>query len=189
MFCVKPQEILDPASTKAIPQIQMWLESHLHVTLPTTAGLVGWIPGLAGPLKPEEATQAILIATAFGVITITMLWYFFTSFFYEKSPADYRASVEEFFARLKRPIEDLTAEQVKENHKVVGAIGRLCLIFGGFVLLMMLVPNEGAKRLGFLFSGGSFFIVGLLLRNVSKHHREPPVPAKAAEAEKGILPK
>ena len=62
----------------------------------------------------------------------------------------------------------MTAEQVKENHKVVGAIGTLCMIFGSFVLLMMLVPNDGVKRLGFLFSGGCVFLVGWVLRRVSR---------------------
>jgi hypothetical protein len=138
------------------------------VALPTISGLLGWIPGLAGPLKLKETAQAVLIATAFGVIIVSMAWYFLTSFFYEKSPAQYRENVEEFFARLKKPIEDLTAEQVKENTKVVGAIGVLCMIFGTFVLLMVLVPNEGTKRLAFLFSGGCVFGVGWLLRRISQ---------------------
>lgn len=170
MFLVKAQAVLDPTSTNAIVHLQLWVESHLHVTLPTVAGVVGWIPGLAAPLKELEVTQGRLIATAFGVIAVGVTWYFFTSLFYEKSPADYKANLEEFFARLKRPIEDLTDEQVKENHKVVGAIGLLCLIFGGFVLLMMLVPNPLLKRLAFLFSGSCFFIVGWLLRKDAKRH-------------------
>ena len=170
MFFVKPQAILDPATTKIVAHIQIWIESHLHVTLPTIAGVVGWVPGLNGPLNPKETDQAFLIATAACVITGTLLWYFLTALFYEKSPADYKANVQEFFARLKRPIEDLTAEQARENTRVVGAIGTLCLIFGSFVLLMMLVPNEVAKRFGFLFSGSCFFIVGSLLRRVAKRH-------------------
>jgi Na+/proline symporter len=173
MFGIKPQAILDPASTRAIPHIQMWLESHLHLTLPTIAGVVGWIPGLVGPLNAKEATQSYLIVTAFGVIAVGFAWYFFTTLFYEKSPALYRAQIEEFFALLKKPIENMTAEQVKENTKVVGAIGMLCLIFGAFILLMMLVPNEPAKRLGFLFSGSCFFVVGWLLRKVAKRHEQP----------------
>jgi SSS family solute:Na+ symporter len=175
MLFVKAQTVLDSSSTKFVIHIQIWIESHLHVTLPTIAGLVGWIPGLAAPLKPEETTEAFLIVTAFGVIIVCVAWYFFTSLFYESSPTEYKANVEEFFGRLKKPIEDMTVEQVKENTKVVGAIGWLCMIFGGFVLLMMLVPNEGIKRLAFLFSGGSIFGVGWLLRNVAKRreNRKP----------------
>jgi Na+/proline symporter len=170
MFCVKAQAVLDPASTKLLVQIQIWIESHLHVTLPAVSDLLGWIPGMAAPLNQEEATQALLITTASGVIAVSVAWFFLTSLFYESSPVEYKANVGEFFARLKKPIEAMTAEQVKENTKVVGAIGWLCVIFGGFVMLMMLVPNEGTKRLAFLFSGGCLFSVGWLLQRVSKRH-------------------
>jgi Na+/proline symporter len=175
MLLVKAQAVLDPASTKFVVHIQIWIESHLHVTLPTIAGLVGWIPGLAAPLRLEETTQAFLIATAFGVIVVCVAWYFFTSLFYESSAAEYKANLEKFFWRLKKPIEDMTVEQVKENTKVVGAIGWLCMIFGGFVLLLLIVPNAGAKRLAFLFSGGCIFGVGWLLRKVAKRaeNRKP----------------
>jgi len=163
--------VLDPASTKLVIKSQIWIESHLHVTLPVVSDLVGWIPGMAAPLNPEETTQTFLIATAFGVIAVSMAWYFFTSLFYESSSAEYKANLEKFFSELKRPIEDLTVEQVKENHKVVGSIGALCMIFGAFVLLLMLVPNEGVKRLAFLFCGGCIFGVGVLLRRVSRRRQ------------------
>lgn len=175
MLFFKTQAILSPASPTLVIKFQIWIESHLHVTLPTIAGVIGWIPGLAGPLTPKETIQAVLIITAFGVIIVGMTWYFLTSLFYRTSPAEYKANLNEFFGRLKKPIEDLTAEQVKENTKVVGAIGSLCMIFGVFVLLMMLVPNEGLKRLAFLFSGGSIFGVGWLLRRVSKRHQAKQV--------------
>ena len=64
---------------------------------------------------------------------------------------------------------------MKENHKVVGTIGTLCMIFGSFVLLLMFVPNDGVKRLGFIFSGGIIFSVGWLLRRISKRHQEKAV--------------
>jgi len=175
MFLVKAQTVLDPTSSKLVIKTQIWIESHLHLKLPVVSDLVGWIPGMAAPLNHEETTQAFLIATAFGVIAVSTAWFFFTSLFYEKSSPQYKANVEHFFNEQKRPIEDLTEEQVKENHKIVGAIGTLCIIFGGFVVLMMLVPNDGLKRLGFLFSGGVILFVGWLLRRVSKRHQEKPV--------------
>jgi Na+/proline symporter len=175
MFLVKAQAVLDPTSNKLVIKTQIWIESHLHLKLPVVSDLVSWIPGMSAPLKPEEATQTFLIATAFGVIAVSVAWFFFTSLFYEKSAPEYKANVEKFFSEQKRPIEDLTAEQVKENHKVVGAIGGLCMIFGGFVILLMLVPNDGMKRLAFLFSGGCIFGVGWLLRRISKRHQEKAV--------------
>ena len=170
LFCVKAQGTLDSSSTQMVVKGQIWMESHLHVNLPVIADLVGWIPGMQVPLKPGEVTQAFLIVTAFGVIGVSVAWYFFSSLFYESSPAEYQAKVEHFFSELKRPIENLTVEQVKENHKVVGSIGGLCMIFGTFVLLLTLVPNEDMKRLAFLFCGGSIFGVGWLLRRLARRN-------------------
>lgn len=138
----------------------------------TTPEMFTWIPGLHGPFKPEEITQFYLFATVAGVSITCIAWFFFTSLFYEKSSPEYKARVEEFFQNLKTPVGDLTTEQAKENHKVVGAIGTLCMIFGAFVLLLMLVPNDGIKRLGFLFSGGIILSVGWLLRRISKRNQE-----------------
>jgi solute:Na+ symporter, SSS family len=123
---------------------------------------------LHGPFKPEEVTQYYLFATVAGVSVTCIGWFFFTSRFYDKTSPEYKARVDEFFQRLKTPIEGLTVEQVKENHQIVGTIGLLCMIFGSFVLLMMLVPDNGMKRLAFLFCGGIILTVGWLLRRVSK---------------------
>jgi len=141
----------------------------------TTPAMFIWIPGLHGPFKPEEVTQFYLFATVAGVSLACISWFFFTSLFYENSSPEYKAQVDEFFQRLKTPIEDMTVEQVKENHKVVGAIGRLCMIFGAFVLLLVLVPDNGIKRFAFLFCGGIVFSVGWLLRRVAKRHQEKAV--------------
>lgn len=140
-----------------------------------TPEMLSWVPGLHGPFKPEEVTQFYLFMTVVGVSVTCISWFFFTSLFYEKSSPEYKARVEEFFQRLKTPIGDLTEDQVKENHKVVGAIGTLCMIFGVFVLALLLVPNEMEKRFGFVFSGGIILGVGWLLRRVSKKHQERPI--------------
>lgn len=141
----------------------------------TKPEMFAWVPGLQGPLKPEEVTQYYLFATVAGVSVVCVGWFFFTSLFYERSPIDYRERVEEFFQRLKTPVGDLTAEQVKENHKVVGAIGTLCMVFGSFILLLLLVPNQNLKRLAFIFCGGTIFTVGWLLRRVSQRKEKNAV--------------
>jgi len=178
MFCVKAQAALDPASNQLVIKSQIWLESHLHVTLPVISDLVSWIPGMSAPFKPGETTQAFLIVTAFGVIAVSMAFYFLTSLFYQSSPVEYKTNLDKFFSELKRPIEDMTAEQVKENIKVVGAIGWLCMVFGGFVLLLVLIPNDGLKRVAFLFSGGCIFGVGWLLYRISQRKENKAGPPK-----------
>ncbi|XHR27578.1 MAG: hypothetical protein ACFUZC_16735 [Chthoniobacteraceae bacterium] len=137
----------------------------------TKPEMIAWIPGLNGPFKPEELTQYYLFATAAGVALVCVAWFFFTSLFYEAAPAEYKASVEEFFDHLKTPVNDLDAEQTKENHRIVGTIGYLCLIFGAFVLLMIAVPNPAIQRLGFVFCGGVIASVGAILVALSKAAR------------------
>ena len=139
----------------------------------TRPEMFAWIPGLHGPFKPEETTQFYLFATVVVVSATCIGWFFFTSLFYGRSVPEYKAGVEEFFQRLKEPVSDLTEDQVKENHKIVGAIGLLCIIFGSFVLLLLAVPNDGTKRLGFLFSGGIIAVVGWALRRAARPRKEP----------------
>jgi hypothetical protein len=88
--------------------------------------------------------------------------------FFESSPAEYKGAVEEFFKRLRTPVEALSTDQVKENHAIVGAMGKLCMIFGGFVFLMAVIPNTNTGRGCFVFCGGIVFIVGALLNTVSR---------------------
>ena len=177
MFTVKTGDIIIPNAQGrySIQQMfQNWAESHFAIHLPTIANLIGWIPGLSGGYKGEEATQFYLFGTVALVALVCTIWFFFTSLFYESSPAEYKRAVEEFFTRLKTPVEDFPNEQAQENHRIVGSIGKLCIIFGAFVLLMVLVPNPLLKRFGFIFCGGIIFTVGALLTRVAKKHADQP---------------
>jgi len=47
-------------------------------------------------------------------------------------------------------------------------LGALCLVYGGFILLLMLIPNTSGGRLAFLFCGGVMFSVGVALHLAGK---------------------
>jgi SSS family solute:Na+ symporter len=122
----------------------------------------GMIPGLPAGLKPEEATVFANIATVALGATIPVAWFFCTTFFYDRSTPEYKASVEEFFRRLATPLPDVR-DAGGENHVFPQAIGRCCLLFGGFVMLFAFVPNALRGRLCFLACGGAMFLIGVLL--------------------------
>jgi Na+/proline symporter len=157
----------------------------------TKPGMISWIPWMGGPFTPEESTQYYLFATAAGVSVVCIAWFFFTSRFYESCSPDYKASVEEFFTRLRTPVRELTEEQVEENHRIVGSIGVLCMIFGGFVLLMISVPNSLTGRAGFVFVGGIIFVTGMMLKLISKRieSRSSASPASLASTTAVSAPK
>ncbi len=131
--------------------------------------MFAWIPGLGGPYKPEELTEFTVIATVGSMLVMCVGWFFFTTLFYDRSPADYRATVDEFFARLKTPLPDDPAAAVKENHGFVGAVGRLCFIYGGFLMLLVVIPNSPLGRFCYLACGGVILLIGALM--VRSHRR------------------
>lgn len=158
----------------------------LNVLLKDSAGHTSlarfaWIPGLGGEIKPEEATQFALFATVFVVGGISITWFFLTSIFYDRSPESYKRSVDEFFHRLNTPVEAKTGEEAREDQAVAGSIGKLLLIYGGFVASLVWIPNAPVGRMTFLAIGGVMVAFGLLLWRTNRTQRPPMLSGKGHE--------
>lgn len=139
--------------------------------------MFAWVPGLGGPFKLEERTEFTVVATVASILVVGVSWFFFTSLFYDRAPAAYRATVDEFFARLKSPLPDDPAAAVMENHGFVGAVGRLCLIYGGFIMLLVVIPNTPGGRFCYFACGGVILLTGTLL--VRSHRRHQRIAAES----------
>jgi hypothetical protein len=50
-------------------------------------------------------------------------------------------------------------------------LGQLCLVYGAFVLLLILIPNGLEGRACFIFCGGIIFVTGLILRQLGRRDR------------------
>ena len=131
--------------------------------------MVSWIPGLAGPLTTEEQTQFYLFATVVLVGSVCISWFFFTGRYYERSSLEYKASVEEFFKRLRTPSAPQPHEETRIDHSVGTSIGKLCITYGSFVALLCFIPNSMQGRLCFIACGGVMVGIGCFL---SWHYRE-----------------
>jgi len=131
------------------------------------------LPVIGAGLLKEETTSLTLTLTVGFVALVCIGWFFFTSLFYERSTPAYKASVEEFFTRLRQPMGTREGEGLKENLTIELSIGRLCLIYGLFVILMAaVIPNALSGRLAFLFCGGVMALTGwLLVRHYSARTR------------------
>lgn len=143
------------------------------------------LPMFQGPYTPDERTQFTFYATVFLVATVCTAWFFFTSLFYERSPVAYRRNVDEFFERLGRPIEasESPAEEAGEQSPLTATIGRLCMIYGGFLwLLAVIVPNEPTGRLCFVACGALMVFPGWA---IARSQRAQDA-ARAATAEQAI---
>jgi Na+/proline symporter len=125
--------------------------------------LLGW----QKPLTGDEATYLRLAVTTIGgTVIVGSAWYFFTSLFYKTAPAAEQERIKTFFTNLRTPVAEHGVEGVQTSiYKLLGA---LCLVYGGFILLLMAIPNKFSGRLAFLFCGGVMFGVGALLTFIGK---------------------
>jgi solute:Na+ symporter, SSS family len=158
--------ILSPETQGAI---QAWAEAGGVKPL-LRPEMFAWIPGMAGPFKPEEVTEFRVIATVSANILACVGWFFFTSLFYTKAPARYRQSVDEFFDRMKTPLPDNPEAAESDNYGFVGTVGRLCFLYGGFITVLALIPNSLGGRLCYVCCGGVILVVGFLLRRSHLRH-------------------
>ncbi len=112
-------------------------------------------------LSAHERTYLLLAATTFGTLLCAGSWFFFTSLFYDSSPLVQRERVDEFFLRLRTPVDKQGTEEVQERFYRI--LGVLCLTYGAFVLLLFLIPNRMEGRFCFVFCGGAIFGMGVIL--------------------------
>lgn len=126
-------------------------------------GLMGW----QNPLTADEGTYLKLAVTTIGgTVIVGSSWYFFTSLFYKKAPLEEQERIETFFTNLITPVDKHGVAGVQTS--IYKLLGGLCMVYGGFILLLMAIPNRFNGRLAFLFCGGVMFGVGAVLWIASK---------------------
>ncbi len=161
---------------KRTPSWSAWvtLSVGFAVSLGIRFILVGdFIQNLFNPVIPFTPTEVgdlnIAITTAVLMVVCVSV-YFISMFFYKYTTAEYREQVERFFVQMNTPI-DMVKEKiggVEGDRRQYGVLGWLCLIYGGVVLLLILIPNPLMGRLSVLFCGGVIFAVGVILRIIAR---------------------
>ncbi len=137
--------------------------------------------GWETPLNGDEKTYLKLaITTLGGTVIVGSSWYFFTSLFYKAAPADERERVETFFTNLRTPVDKHGVHGVQTA--VYKLLGTLCMVYGGFILLLMAIPNSIGGRTAFLFCGGVMFAVGVTLALRSKRLQRAAVADRSADS-------
>ena len=127
---------------------------------------------VATPLTPATREYWDQGIATFLNVFVGTLWFFGTKFFWARSPADYKARVETFFAGMVRPINLAGEEGAGNDARQSKFIGWMCLVYGSFVGALALIPNPAVGRVAFLFCGGLVAGIGGLLLAAS---RRPPV--------------
>lgn len=134
--------------------------------------------GWTVPLTRDETTYlALAVSSLGGTVLIGTAWFFFTSLFYERSSPEHRQQVDGFFANLATPLNKDGVTAVQSS--VYRLLGALCLVYGGFILALMLIPNPLLGRMCFLFCGGTIFAAGAILFRAGKERGATASPAAA----------
>lgn len=135
--------------------------------------------GWTTPLNGDEKTYLKLAVTTLGgTVIVGSAWYFFTSLFYKATPVAEQERIDKFFTNLHTPVDKHGVEGVQTT--VYKMLGALCMVYGAFILLLMVIPNKFSGRLAFLFCGGVMFAVGAVLWNAAKRKARQDAPQSSA---------
>jgi Na+/proline symporter len=137
--------------------------------------------GIDGEMSTRERKDYLYFTPVYVNVVVCTVWFFFTRLFYGSSTEEHKQRVEKFFTDMNTPIDFEKEVGAGKDSVQSKTLGILCMIYGGFVLLMVLVPNDLSGRAAFLFCGGLIAGVGWLLFKASKK-------SDAAEALKASSP-
>lgn len=133
---------------------------------------------LARPLNPREASDWGFLSGALVNLTVGTTWFLASCCFASRRPAAEQRRTDEFFTLLHTPVDFEKEEgSAGSDNQQAKTMGLLSLIYGSFILLLMLIPNPPLKRLCFTFCGLVMTTIGLALyRAGTRHTRHPTSP-------------
>lgn len=134
------------------------LTSYLVQTLLTRA----WASNTFGwTLNNREASDWAQAAGILCNIVVGSAWFLITPMLARTRPAVEVERVDRFFVEMATPV-DFAKEEGGQGSDNVQAqtMGMLCLVYGGFITLLALIPNPLSGRISFLFCGLIMFLVG-----------------------------
>lgn len=125
--------------------------------------------GVDKPWSNRELIDVMFFSNVFAVIIFCSVWFLGARLFRNTSPETYHQEVKEFFVKIN------TAVDYEKEHGHKGydlqqfkILGNMCLVYGAFLSLMVLIPNDLTGRLCFVFIGGTMLIVGLVFKKKYK---------------------
>lgn len=120
------------------------------------------------------------VSTALSGATVSSLWFFSMALLFGHTIRPKRmAEIEQFFATMRRPVEPASEAVEEVNDRGTAGVGRMCLCYSAFILLLLLVPNGLGGRLAIVFCAAFIGLVGYGLSRSARRKR--PVPPMVIE--------
>jgi SSS family solute:Na+ symporter len=99
----------------------------------------------------------------FLVCLFAVAAFLISALFYKKSPEDYKARCDEFYTRMRTPVDFEKEVGAGSDGHQLKVIGLLAVITGGLILLLLLVPNTLSGRFCILSVSLFILVIGLLM--------------------------
>jgi SSS family solute:Na+ symporter len=117
------------------------------------------------PFRQNELGDLNIAATTAILVLVCTAWFFGAMLFYRKSDYAYVKQVDLFFRDMRTPIDPAEEPAVyATDSRQYLMMGGQCLIYGGFILLLLLIPNPAPARIAILCCGALMAGTGTLLR-------------------------
>ena len=151
-----------------------------------------WLETVAGwtarPLTPREQDDWVLLLGVLLNVFVCSAWFLATCVFAKARSAQETERVEKFFASMNTPVDFDKEEGTGNDAQQCRTLGVMCLTYGGFLLLLVLIPNPLIGRLGIFACAASIFGVGgLLCWNARRLARTAVRPQREAEEDTPAL--
>ncbi|HMB00662.1 MAG TPA: hypothetical protein VKS21_06710, partial [Spirochaetota bacterium] len=132
------------------------------------AETVGSILGVEN-MSEQELNDTAFFSALFINIILGSLWYLATVYFFKSKDPKYRELEDDFHKDVAREVVVDDKQSAPGDVRQLSVLAYLCLTYGGFIILLFLIPNPLIGRLCFVFAGGVIALIGyLLLRQARK---------------------
>jgi solute:Na+ symporter, SSS family len=145
-----------------------------------------WLGNVAGfSLNNVEADYWVQGISAVVNVVVGSAWFLITPLLAGRDrPAPELERVDRFFTEMRTPVDFEREQGPGSDNMQAKIMGMLCLIYGGFITLLALIPNPLSGRIAFIFCGAVMFGVGLMLHRASQFEE-----SRKEAAQRGMVTK
>lgn len=129
------------------------------------------IIGLDSPFTGREAKDYLFFTSMILNVIVGTAWFVGTSYFAKYNREPVKKSQDEFYKRMTTPVLSDPEKTKKQDGSQLKILGLLCLVYGSFIILLVLIPNSLIGRMCFVFAGGVIAGIGGILYLQSRKYR------------------
>jgi solute:Na+ symporter, SSS family len=132
-------------TTVVVGLVTSWLGNQF-LTPQWIARVMGW-----RELSLREGNDWTLLLGVLLNAAVCAAWFLGSCWFANRRPAEEKERVDQFFKQMTTPVDFQKEMGAGNDAAQFRTLGLLCLVYGSFIALMLVIPNPLSGRLGILF--------------------------------------